>query len=103
MAPQQAITDFVILLDNPPDIIHKREELFHLHNGTIRLTPEEFDRYWPYMTNAYVHASHGVQSRNPSKHTHQRFDRASRPIGAQMSFVTAAQRRLTLHDNANIL
>ena len=53
--PQQAVTDLVVLLDNPPDIIARREELFHLHNGTIRLTPDEFDKYWPYMTNAYVY------------------------------------------------
>lgn len=51
---QQSVTDFVRLLDNPPDIVQRREELFHLRDGTIRLTPEDFDRYWPYMTNAYV-------------------------------------------------
>ncbi|KAL9051397.1 MAG: hypothetical protein Q9162_006051 [Coniocarpon cinnabarinum] len=59
MAPQQPLTDFVALLDNPPDIVPRREELFHLRNGTVRLTPEEFDRYWPYMTNAWhKHSTH---------------------------------------------
>ena len=49
---QQTITDFVSLLDNPPDIIPRREELFQLRDGSIRMVPDEFDRYWPYMTNA---------------------------------------------------